>query len=157
MTAYESYPNDERIEICIKLEGTEPTAEWVRAAAVGPGLYRLDNVPFFASNLGLHDVVIAVQVSDPDEPEFDFLEVVDVVERVTHVRFVYRLGVGCERAAFLRRARELEVATECFGERAYVSNLRDRTHASSFQAMLEEHAEWFERHDAEGAANAGRR
>lgn len=36
----------------------------------GSGLYKLDNIPFFASNLRLHDVVVCTETSDA-MPEFE--------------------------------------------------------------------------------------
>lgn len=166
MTAYADHratPPD--TEIRISLESGSPDAEWVHARSLGRDRYRISNVPFFASDIGLHDVVVALSVDCDvpgcDEPDCSVLEVVDVVERVTHLRFVFQLSAASDMQEVLRAARDLDVATEGLGERAFVSNLRDRTHAAAFVALLEQHADWFESYDVHGAAahpsSSGRR
>lgn len=164
MLAYVDHPRSaRRTEIRIGLDGGPVRSEWVWAAPLGGDLYRVDNVPLFAPDVGLHDVVIALAVpcddcaqSGVDDDEVaDTLELIEVTERVTHVRFVFKLAPACDAEAFHSRTRALHAATECFGPRAFVSNLRARTHAAEMQELLEREAEWFEMSDISGASAAG--
>ena len=112
---------------------------------MGPDHYRIENLPFFTSEVGLHDVVLALPVDD-DHPEF-----VEVVERHTHVRITFELPVGAVRAC-IDEVDRLRLPCEGADGKMFVINLPDRSQARQAQDLIELHALWFERVDHEGAA-----
>lgn len=120
-----------------------PGAECVWAEPVGDDRYRIANVPFFAHDVGLHDVVLALEVDD-------HLELVEVVERRRVASFSYELGSWVDTAVFFAEARGAGAATERLAERCYTSNLHHPAGADAFERLLEGRCRWFERFDHTG-------
>lgn len=128
-------------EIRIPLPDGEPIAsEWVWALPLGGDLYRIENVVVWATEMGLHDEVIAIDLGDGPE-------VVEVVERRTHLRFTFNLENRGVVALLDAQPFRSEIAVEHAGHGLFVANLPDRSAAGALQGFLEQHAAWFERVD----------
>ena len=129
------------IEVRISLPGGDPVAsEWVWALPLGGDSYRIENVVVWATEFGLHDEVIAVDLGDG-------LEVVEVIERRTHLRFTFNLENLAVVALLDAQPFRSEISVEHAGHGLFVANLPDRSAAAALQGFLEEHAAWFERVD----------
>ena len=123
------------------------TAEWVWAEPIGGDHYRVLNVPFLTTEVGLHDVVLALDGADG-------LEFVMVVERRTFIRFDFALSDASHHTELTALIRRHGIAVENGGGEL-VANLPDRTAAPILRRFLERHASWFEQLDLVGAT-AGR-
>lgn len=142
---------DQLVKISIPLEPLGPVhREHVYALPLGGDTYRIQNVPFFDADLGLHDEVIAIAFDG--DPEYCEPEVVATVTRRTHVRFSFELPSRDLVAEMDTLECRRDVAIECCGDGQFVANLPDRTVASQFQSFLEKYATWFDRSDSPGAA-----
>jgi hypothetical protein len=132
------------VKIRIPLDDDALSGECVWASPLGGDRYRIENLPFFASDVGLHDVVLALEVDGMPE-------LVEVVERTTLVRFLFELPPNVMRRC-IDEVDRLELPCEGADGRVFVINLPDRSQARQAQDLLEQHAIWFERIDHEGAA-----
>jgi hypothetical protein len=121
-----------------------PHSESVWAEPMGGDCYRIANVPFFAHDVGLHDVVLAIPVGP-------HLELVEVVERRCVASFNYELDPGVDTAVFFAGVRGTGAATECLASRCYTTDLFHAGSADAFERQLQPHCRWFERFDAGGA------
>lgn len=156
MPAYDSlhvHP-DRLTTIRVSLPDGPLTGEWLHAEILGCGRFRIRNVPFSTPEVGLHDIVVAVEVDcEIDgciEPECRTLELVEVVERVTRARFLFELHESSSARRVLDEAQRTGVAIECIAGHMYVANTRDRHAANRFQRLLERHASWFDLNDMAG-------
>lgn len=140
-TDHSVHDRSQLTEIRIPLPAGDPVAaEWVWALPLGGNLYRIQNVVVLATELGLHDEVIAIDLGDGPE-------VVEVVERRTHLRFTFNLENRTVVALLDAQLFRSEIAVEHAGHGLFVANLPDRSAAAALQGFLEQHAAWFERVD----------
>jgi len=141
---YADHPVPDRselVKIRIPLNCSDPRCgEWVWASPLGGDTYRIENVVFNDSNVGLHDEVLALDLGDS-------IEVVDVLLRRTHVRFVFHLPNHHRTQVMDDLPFRDDVAIEGNGRGVFSAHLPDRTVATEFQSFLESHATWFERID----------
>jgi len=147
----------EQVHVRVQIADDSGAGECLWAHPLGADLYRILNIPFFTSDIGMDDIVLALTLDD--EPEF-----VEVVARRSHVRYAFGLPDQDAIMALQPVTESLGVAVECavglMDESPvglmFVANLPDRTNASDFQAFLEAQAVWFECIDQVGATPAGR-
>ena len=149
---YLAHPHPDRAEqvhVRIQIDEDSGAGECLWAHPLGADLYRILNVPFFTSDVGLDDIVLALTLED--EPEF-----IEVVARRSHVRYCFQLPDRNALAPLMALQEPLGVAIEGGLGLMFVANLPDRTNASEFQAFLEANAVWFECIDIVGAAPLAR-
>ena len=133
----------ELIHLHIPLADPEIRFECVWAESMGGDLYRLANVPFFADEVGIHDVVLALEVDEG-------LELVEVVERRAVASFNYELADHVDEPVFFAHARAMAAATERLGRACFTTNLHHTESADEFEALLRPQCHWFERFDQLG-------
>jgi len=131
------------VHVRIPLTDPEIRCECVWAEALGANSYRIANVPFFAHDVGIHDVVIAVDVDGE-------LELVEVVEHRSVASFSYELDPRVDEPVFFADARGTGAATERLTQRCFSTDLHHPDGADRFEALLRHHCRWFERFDGSG-------
>ena len=136
-------PSTDLVHIRIPLEDDDIRCEYVWAESLGGDCYRIANVPFFAHDLGVHDVVIALPV-DGD------LELVEVVEQRCVASFNYELDPEVDEQVFFAEARGTGAMTERLAQRCFTTDLHDPDCADRFEAILRDRCRWFERFDGDG-------
>ena len=146
---YQDQPSaDPSARVKIRLPSpVSEVAEWVWADHLRDDLYRIQNVPFLTTEVGLHDVVLALNGRDG-------LEYVDLIERRTLVRFDFALDDPSVHSELTALVHEHGIAVENGGGEL-AANLPDRAAAPALRDFLEQHASWFEQVDFTGA-RAGR-
>ena len=127
----------------IPLHDPELRCEWVWAVPLGHDRYRIANVPFFAHDVGLHDVVLALELDDG-------IELVEVLERRTVASFNYELAADVDELVFFAETRGTGAATERLGRSCFTTDLHHPDGADRFEAMLRPRCRWFERFDSSG-------
>lgn len=131
------------VNLHIPLVDPQIRCECVWAEAMGGDLYRLANVPFFARDVGVHDVVLALEVDAA-------LELVEVIDRRTVASFNYELVDGTDEQVFFAHARATAAVTERLGQASFTTNLHHPESADEFEALLRTQCRWFERFDGVG-------
>ena len=136
-------PPTDLVHVRIPLDDDEIRCEYVWAESLGGDCYRIANVPFFAHDLGIHDVVIALPV-DGD------LELLEVVEQRSVASFNYELDHDVDEPVFFAEARGTGAATERLAQRCFTTNVHHDEAADRFEALLRPRCRWFERFDSGG-------
>jgi hypothetical protein len=136
-------PPTDLVQLHIPLDDPEIGCECVWAAAVGPDRYRIANVPFFAHDVGIHDVVLALEAES-------CLELVEVLERRSVASFNYELLTGVDEPVFFADSRGTGAATERLGRSCFTTDLHHEPAADRFEQLLSPHARWYERFDGVG-------
>jgi hypothetical protein len=161
---YLDHPHPDRAEhvhVRVQIDADTGAGECLWAHPLGADLYRVLNIPFFTSDVGLDDIVLALTIDD--EPEF-----IEVIARRSHVRYTFelpdlaiaedlrhtadRLGVAIECGIGLPAEASLDITYDQPSGVIFVANLPDRTNGAEFQSFLEANAVWFECIDMVGAA-----
>ncbi len=127
----------------IPLHDEDIRVEWVWAERIGDDRYRIANVPFFAHDVGLHDVVLALELDDG-------LELVEVLERRSVASFNYELATDVDEPVFFAEARATGAATERLGSSCFTSDLHHVASADRFEELLRPRCRWYERFDPVG-------
>jgi hypothetical protein len=106
------------------------------ALDLGGHRYRLENVPFYAYDLNLYDVVEARAASADLKPS-----VLRVLERSGHSTLRVFFGENCSEEECLARLRslaDLHVSFEGSGERYFALDLEPETSVDAVRARLDE-------------------
>jgi hypothetical protein len=127
----------------IPLHDPEIRCEWVWAVPLGEDRYRVANVPFFAHDVGIHDVVLALHVEDG-------LELVEVLERRSVASFNYELTDDVDEPVFFAEVRATGAATERLGSSCFTTDLHHLDAADRFEALVRPRCRWYERFDPLG-------
>jgi len=110
---------------------------WARA--LGDDRYRLENVPFFAYDLNLHDVVEARSAAPDQKPS-----VLRVVERSGHrtIRVIFQKGVSeADRLSHLMALKPLNVTSEPCKERYFALDVPPEADVDEVLRRLDTHVE----------------
>lgn len=136
-------PPMDLVSVHIAIGSEEIAGENVWARPLGGNLFQVANVPFFARDVGIHDVVMALEMDRR-------LEVVDVVERRTVASFSYELRPGVDEPVFFAEVKGTGAMTERLTRSVFATGLLHQDGADTFEELVRPHCRWFERFDATG-------
>ncbi|MFZ4519575.1 MAG: DUF4265 domain-containing protein [Microthrixaceae bacterium] len=133
-------PGPRLTHVRVPLDGAAVQAECLWAEPVGGDHYRIANVPFFADDVALHDVVLAL-------PAHGELEFVEVHERRACAWFAFGLLREVDPEVVFADVRGTGAAVECLAPGEYTANLFHHHDADRFETALRPSCDWLERHD----------
>lgn len=130
----------ELTHVRVPLHGAAVQAECLWAEPVGGDHYRIANVPFFADDVALHDVVLAL----PADGELEFVQ---VRERRACAWVAFELLADVDPDVVFAEIRGTGAAIECLAPGEYTANVFHPDDADRFVAALGPSCDWLERHE----------